>query len=116
MYLYRDFTSDPVTYPAGPFKDFLDDIHKLGQKYVPIVDAAIYIPNPANKSDAYPIYDSGHELDVYMKNPDGSEYIGAVWPGYTVFPDFSAKNTQKWWTKLYVDWHKEVPYGKFYTH
>jgi alpha-glucosidase len=110
MFQYRDFTTDPNTYPQAEFKKWLDKLHKGGQKYVPIVDAAIYIPNPKNKSDAYKVYDDGHELDVYMKNPDGSEYIGAVWPGFTVFPDWSAKNTQKWWSKLYVDWFKEVPY------
>jgi hypothetical protein len=22
--------------------------------------------------------------DTFIKNPDGSEYIGQVWPGYTV--------------------------------
>src|SRR4051812_40285268 len=110
MFQYRDFTTDPNTYPQAEFKKFLDDLHTKGQKFVPIVDAAIYIPNPKNASDAYPVYDLGHKADAFMKNPDGSEYIGAVWPGYTVFPDFSAKGTQKWWTEAYVNWHKEVPY------
>lgn len=25
-----------------------------------------------------------------MLNPDGSQYIGSVWPGFTVFPDWMA--------------------------
>lgn len=42
-----------------------------------IVDSAIYIPNPNNASDNYSIYTDGHDRDVFMKNPDGTEYIGS---------------------------------------
>jgi len=107
---YRDWTLDQHTYPAKEFKAWLDDLHSKHLHYVPIVDAAIYIPNPSNGSETYPSYDRGHELDVFLKNPDGSEYIGAVWPGYTVFPDWSAPNIQKWWDDEYLLWYKEVPF------
>ncbi|KAF4556093.1 Alpha-glucosidase-like protein 3 [Elsinoe fawcettii] len=99
MFQYRDFENDPNTFPYDAGKVFLDRLHADGQHYIPIVDSAIYIPNPDNASDAYPTYDRGHELDVFMKNPDGSEYIGAVWPGYTVFPDWLAPNSTQWWTE-----------------
>lgn len=56
-----------------------------------------------------------------MTNPDGTEYIGQVWPGYTVcvlhvyeyllsfsfvqvFPDWFANNTQSWWTEALRNW------------
>lgn len=39
-----------------------------------------------------------------MKNPDGSEYIGQVWPGYTVFPDWFAPHTQAFWTEALKNW------------
>jgi len=42
-----------------------------------IVDSAIYIPNPHNASDNYSIYTDGNDRDVFLKNPDGSEYIGS---------------------------------------
>jgi alpha-glucosidase (family GH31 glycosyl hydrolase) len=48
-----------------------------------IVDSAIYIPNPNNASDNYSIYTDGHNRDVFMKNPDGTEYIGSG----MVYPD-----------------------------
>lgn len=38
-------------------------------------------------------------MDVFMKNPDGSEYVGQVWPGYTVFPDWFAPKALEWWTE-----------------
>ncbi|KAF2219453.1 glycosyl hydrolases family 31-domain-containing protein, partial [Elsinoe ampelina] len=108
MLQYRDFENDPNTFPYDTGRDFLKRLHANGQHYVPIVDSAIYIPNPDNASDAYPTYDRGHELDVYMKNPDGSEYIGAVWPGFTVFPDWLASNVTKWWTEQMTSHYSKV--------
>lgn len=45
-----------------------------------------------------------------MTNPDGSIYIGAVWPGYTVFPDWLSDNADAWWTKEMVTWHDKVAF------
>lgn len=108
---YRDFTLDPVTFPPSGVKDFFDFLHGNKQHFMPIVDAAIYIPNPQNASDAYDTYTRGNESGVFLKNPDGSQYIGAVWPGYTVFPDWLAENGQKWWINEVVEWYKEVPFS-----
>lgn len=108
MFQYRDFENDPNTFPYDEGKTFIDGLHANGQHYVTIVDSALYIPNPDNASDAYSVYSSGHELDVFMKNPDGSEYIGAVWPGFTVFPDWTAENSSQWWTQSLLEWHKKV--------
>ena len=98
MFQYRDFTNDQNTFPYGPGQEFLSRLHANGQHYVPIVDSAIYIPDPNNATDAYPVYDRGHELGVFMLNPDGSEYIGDVWPGYTVFPDWHSGSSVAWWS------------------
>jgi alpha-glucosidase len=96
---YRDFTLDPVTFPPSGVKEFFDWLHSNDQHFVPIVDAAIYIPNPNNASDAYDTYTRGNESGSFLMNPDGSQYIGAVWPGYTVFPDLLSKNAFSWWIK-----------------
>lgn len=110
---YRDFTLDPVTFPASGVKDFFDYLHGNNQHFVPIVDAAVYIPNPTNASDAYDPYTRGNASDVFLKNPDGSQYIGAVWPGYTVFPDWLSANGVSWWVKEMVEWHK-VSFTRLY--
>ncbi|KAF2661862.1 glycoside hydrolase family 31 protein [Lophiostoma macrostomum CBS 122681] len=107
---YRDFTTDPVTFPLSEAKAFFDQLHGDGQHFVPIVDSAIYIPNPTNGSDAYDTYARGNESGAFLKNPDGSQYIGAVWPGYTVFPDWLSTGGQPWWVQEMVAWHKEVPF------
>ena len=45
-----------------------------------------------------------------MTNPDGSEYIGSVWPGYTVFPDWHAEQSVPWWTDSMLAHHDNVPW------
>jgi alpha-glucosidase len=98
MYQYRDWTLDPVSF-APNFTKFLDGVHANNQHWVPIHDAAIYHPNPNNASDAEDYFTQGDPLGIWLLNPDGSTYIGDVWPGYTVFPDWLANNTQGWWTE-----------------
>jgi alpha-glucosidase len=95
---FRDFTTDPVNFPVSGGQAFLNKLQQSGRHYVPIIDSAIYVPNPNNQSDAYDFFDKGNASGVFLKNPDGSVYIGQVWPGYTAFPDWLAPNTGKWWT------------------
>ena len=83
MNQYRDFENDQNTYSYAEGAMFLSKLHDNHQHYVPIVDAAIYIPNPENASDAYPTFDRGVEADAFMFDAEGDLYIGAVWPGYT---------------------------------
>ena len=110
MNQYRDFENDQRTYSYEQGRSFLSRLHENGQHYIPIVDSAIYIPDPSNASDAYPTYDRGHKAQAIMINPDGSEYVGAVWPGFTVFPDWRASGAQDWWTNEMVTYYKEVAF------
>lgn len=110
MLEYRDFTTDPNTFPLDEGAKVLKRLHEGGRHFVPIVDSALYIPNPDNETDAYATYTRGNESGVFLKNPDGSEYIGAVWPGYTVFPDWLVDTSGSWWSDELVRWHKEVAF------
>jgi alpha-glucosidase len=51
----------------------------------------------------YKPYNSGIASDEFVKNPDGSVYTGRVWPGPSVFPDFTRQQTRAWWGALYGD-------------
>jgi alpha-glucosidase len=77
---------------------------------VPIVDAALYVPNSLNLTDSYPPYTRGNDSNVFLNNVDGDQYIGAVWPGYTAFTDFRAPKSQSWWTNELEIWHNNVAY------
>lgn len=94
---FRDFSNDPVRFDTETGKQFLDRLHQSGRHYVHIVDAGVYRPNPNDAADAYAPYNRGEEAGIFLENPDGSEYLGVVWPGYTVFPDWLANNTDSWW-------------------
>ncbi|KAH9836846.1 glycosyl hydrolases family 31-domain-containing protein [Rhodofomes roseus] len=98
----RDFTTDPVSFPAEEVQEFIQELAANHQHYIPIVDAAI--AKQVNSTDIYDPYTRGVELDVWVKNPDGSEYVGEVWPGYTVFPDWFSDNIEDYWTEALSNW------------
>lgn len=59
----------------------------------------ITINDPAVKKDpGYFMYDEGTENEYWAKNPDGTNFVGEVWPGDSMFPDFSQKKVREWWT------------------
>lgn len=58
----------------------------------------------------YP-YDSGLDYDVFIKYADSNEPLqGLVWPGATVFPDFTNPETVKWWIAMATMFHATVPF------
>jgi alpha-glucosidase len=93
---HRPFAADQIQFPH--FSQMIADLKKQDLHVVAITDLHIaYLPN-AN----YAPYDSGAAGDHFVKNPDDSIYIGKVWPGPSVFPDFTRKSTRKWWGSLYA--------------
>lgn len=91
------------------FGAFVKYLRSQNQHYIPIIDAAF--ATTYNDSDVYDTYTRGAELDVWLKNPDGSEYRGRVWPGVTVFPDFSAPNSEQFWYEAYKNLSDVIPFS-----
>jgi alpha-glucosidase len=92
---YRVFTFNEKNFPNP--KQLNADLHTKGFKSVFMID-------PGVKADpTYSIYKSGSANDVWVKNTEGKEYHGKVWPGDCAFPDFTMPKTQKWWAGLYKD-------------
>ncbi|KAE8358117.1 glycosyl hydrolases family 31-domain-containing protein [Aspergillus caelatus] len=110
MHGYRNFDNDQYRFSYEEGEKFLNKLHDGGRRWVPIVDGALYIPNPENASDAYETYDRGAKDDVFIKNPDGSLYIGAVWPGYTVYPDWHHPKASDFWANELVTWWNKLQY------
>jgi alpha-glucosidase len=91
----RPFTVDPQKFPH--FDGMVKDLAREGFKLITIVDLHI------KAEPGYPPYDSGVAGDHFIKNPDGSLYVGKVWPGDSVFPDFTLTRTREWFGGLYKD-------------
>lgn len=91
----RPFTTNPSTF--GDMPALTADLRKMGIRLVAITDTHI-----AKAPDqGYTPYDSGLAGDHFVKRPDGSVYVGEVWPGPSVFPDFTQSATRAWWGGLY---------------
>ncbi|XP_069807724.1 lysosomal alpha-glucosidase [Dendropsophus ebraccatus] len=100
---YRDFTYDKKRFSNYP--NMVTGFHAQGVKYVMIVDPAISSTAPRDK---YPPYDDGLKKGVFIKNATGQPLVGKVWPGLTVFPDFTNPETFHWWYDMVKDFHDQV--------
>ena len=81
------------------FEQMVSDLRAQGFRLVTITDLHIK-KDPGHN---YAPYDSGIKNDVFAKNPDGSIFVGTVWPGESVFPDFTLTRARDWWGTLYKD-------------
>ncbi|KAF2704388.1 glycoside hydrolase family 31 protein [Pleomassaria siparia CBS 279.74] len=92
MNMRQDFTVDPDHFPLSKMRELVTTLHQRDQRYVLILDPGVHFVQ------GYGTYDRGHEKDVFLKNADGSEYLGVQWAGVTVWPDWFAPNTEEWWS------------------
>jgi alpha-glucosidase len=79
------------------FEQMVADFRAQGIHTIAITDLHI----KKNPDRGYAPYDSGIKQDVFVKNPDGSVFVGVVWPGDSVFPDFTLSRVRDWWGGLY---------------
>ena len=90
---FKCFTWHPKHF-ANP-KKLIGDLDKQGFKVVVIID-------PGIKHEAgYSVYDQGLRGDHFCYDGNGEHYVGRVWPGDSVFPDFTRPATREWWGDLY---------------
>jgi alpha-glucosidase len=93
----RPFTIDRSRFPN--FEKMIKDLGEQGFKIIAITD--LHIAKLA--SQGYKPYDEGAAGNHFVHNPDGSVYVGHVWPGESVFPDFTWAPARAWWGTLYKD-------------
>ncbi len=89
---FRSFTWDPQGFsdPAS----LMVDLAAQGFKTTVIID-------PGLKLDPdWDVYQQGLDGNYLLHNSDGSVFVGEVWPGEAVFPDFSSPTTRQWWAGL----------------
>jgi alpha-glucosidase len=94
---YAPFTVNRQYFPT--FEKMISDFRSQGVHTVLITD--LHIKKDTNP--AYAPYASGMQRDVFVKNADGSVFAGPVWPGDSVFPDFTLTKARDWWGEQYKD-------------
>lgn len=93
----RPFTVNKSTFPD--MRKLVADMGSDGIRLVPITDLHIaYLPN-----QGYAPFASGIAGDNFVHKADGSLYVAPVWPGPSVFPDFTRASTRAWWGSLYKE-------------
>jgi len=92
---YAPFTINREYFPT--FEKMISDFRSQGFHSILITD--LHIKKDPNHG--YEPYNSGIKNDVFVKNPDGSIYVGPVWPGDSVFPDFTLTRVRDWWGGFY---------------
>ena len=89
---YKDFTL------GGQFAGFPEFVREMKDSHIrliPIIDAGVKI------EDGYDIYEEGVQNRYFCQREDGSDFVAAVWPGDTHFPDFLDPDARKWFGDKY---------------
>lgn len=87
---YRVFTFAKKRFPRGAERSALR-MAKRSRQVIPILDPGV------KQEKGYAVYDDGTRRKVFCQNPQGLPFVGMVWPGRTVFPDFSMPKARDWW-------------------
>ncbi|KAH6682594.1 glycoside hydrolase family 31 protein [Halenospora varia] len=86
----RVFSLDPDRFPLSMMQDLNHYLHGHNQRQIVMVDPAVAYQD-------YPPYNNGAQDDIWLKRSNGSYWLGVVWPGVTVFPDWFNTKIQQYW-------------------
>ena len=67
---------------------------------------SVWMIDPGIKQElGYRIYDQGTAAEGthWVQNSSNETFVGNVWPGPCVFPDYTRPETRSWWAGLYKD-------------
>jgi alpha-glucosidase len=110
---YRVFTFDTNRFPDP--KGLTDKLLKQGVKTVVIVDPGVKYQPPAegappitspkpelqSQNQRYYVFDQGMAGNYFQHRKNGQLFIPRVWPGDSVFVDFSLPEARRWWGDLH---------------
>jgi len=116
MQAYRDFTFDTDRFPDP--KAMTDRFARQGVKLITIVDPGVkYQPDSGGKGHSsspsvarpelqpqdksYYVFNDGIKKGVFQKRKNGDIFIPKVWPGDSVFVDFTLPAGREWWGDLH---------------
>ncbi len=90
---FKNFTVEESSFPN--FQNLVDYMQENNIHLVPIIDAGVKI------EDGYDVYEEGVKNNYFLKDVDGNDYVTAVWPGKTLFPDFLNSEAGSWFGHKY---------------
>ncbi len=90
---FRVFTVDPERFPD--LGGLARELQSEGIKLVAVLDPGV------KRDPHYFFYQEGVREDAFLKLADGRTLEGVVWPGVTVYPDFSKPAARQWWGRAY---------------
>jgi alpha-glucosidase len=90
---YKDFTINDSAFPN--FSAFTAEMRQQNIHLVPIIDAGV------KEEPGYAVYDEGIQNGYFCKKADGTPFVGAVWPGKALFPDFLNPQVRNWFGQKY---------------
>jgi alpha-glucosidase len=90
---FRSFTVNTADFPDLQGLDA--ELEADGFRTVAIIDPGI------KHEPGYHVFDSGQAIDAWVRTASATPYLGQVWPGPCVFPDFTREEVRSWWAGLY---------------
>jgi alpha-glucosidase len=115
MNAYRVFTWDTKRFPNP--KELAEKLAKQGVKIVTIVDPGVkYQPTSSGakrqtahsaqpelepQDTHYYVFDQGLEQNYFQHRKNGDLFVPKVWPGDSVFVDFTLPDARRWWGDLH---------------
>ncbi|MBD0266941.1 MAG: glycoside hydrolase family 31 protein, partial [Cyanobacteria bacterium Co-bin8] len=87
---HRSFTLDPDRFPN--LCQFTCELREAGVRLVAINNPGIKHSRHSN------LFLEGRVLNAFCTYPDGELVVAPVWPGQTVFPDFTNPQVRTWWS------------------
>ncbi len=112
---YRVFTFNTERFPDP--RGFTDKLLRQGVKVITIVDPGIKYQPPAPGAEkqasggsrpelaahdkSYYVFNQGMEKNYFLKRKNGQLYIPKVWPGESVFVDYTLPDARRWWGDLH---------------
>lgn len=86
---FKVFTTDNMRF--AHLKGLSEKLLEMGIKLVTIID-------PGTKAEkGYFLYEEGVEKGYFATTPEGEIYHNVVWPGDSVFPDYTSDEVRHWW-------------------
>jgi alpha-glucosidase len=104
---YKCFTWNKKHFPNP--SALIADLKTLGFQTVVMIDPGIKV------EDGYAVFTEGVEKNYFLTRPDGDLMIGQVWPGDSVYPDFTDPEVRDWFGSLYEKLYNEDGVSGFWN-